>query len=189
MGVISWIKAWWTDEEDEEEPRPKWKPYGKVAATINETDAWQVARTLIREPELLATLADRTAREIRDASGIKPQEYRALISDAIQALIAKKFQEELAEIKRRMENEIENWIRNPLIMQRMDRMEITHEDFTEEVKKQLNELTRLVRGLLGSSEDRKQNPILTEILERLEALESRASALERRAGIASPGPR
>lgn len=188
MGVISWIKAWWTGE-DEEEQRPKWKPYGKVAATINETDAWQVARALIREPELLATLADRTAREIRDGSGIKPQEYRALISSAIQTLIEKQFREEMAEIKRKMEIEIDNWIRNPLIMQRMDRMEVTQEDFITETRGQLNELTRLVRGLLGSAEDRKQNPVLTEILERLEALESRANALERRAGIASPGPR
>lgn len=72
----------------------------------------------------------------------------------------------------KLDKMMQDWIDDPLIMQRMRAMEITHEDFREEMGKQVSEILRLLNGLLGSGEDRKQNPVIAELLERVEALES-----------------
>lgn len=90
------------------------------------------------------------------------------IESAIKGVVESWHKETAAKLDKLMQE----WIDDPLIMQRMRAMEITHEDFREEMGKQVSEILRLLNGLLGSGEDRKQNPVIAELLERVEALES-----------------
>ena len=81
------------------------------------------------------------------------------------------------EVKEHLQAEIEGWKNDPLIMRRMNALDLSVAEFQEHTSATLDELLRLVKGLMGPEEPR-ENKAIADILDQLDELRRRVSALE-----------
>lgn len=151
---MSWWKFW---ETEEDEPSLTTTDLRRLAETILTEGGWR---------ELVRKIAERMIKE-------NPERF----FDQLGKLMQKAAESWAEEVKERLQAEIEGWKNDPLIMRRMNALDLSVAEFQEQTSATLDELLRLVKSLMGPEEPR-ENKAIADILDQLDELRRRVSALE-----------